>query len=162
MLAAGAEFAWRVAPAHPGHLRLIFRSKRKSDRVDAGKLATLLYLDQVATAYLPVADVRAWRSLIEHRQRLIRKRTRVKSAIRALLRNLGIEAPRGLWGRKGRTWLEATWVAIRRSGTVRAWFEHVQRGDVGRKKIAAVATACYPARVMLVMLKTGEIGREAS
>jgi len=39
--------ARRVAVAHPGHLRLIFRSKRKSDRVDAEKLAKLLFLDEV-------------------------------------------------------------------------------------------------------------------
>src|ERR1700683_395386 len=35
-----------VAVAHPGHLRLIFRSKKKNDRVDAAKLAKLLYLDE--------------------------------------------------------------------------------------------------------------------
>ena len=30
-----------VLVAHPGHLRLSFRSKKKNDRVDAQKLATL-------------------------------------------------------------------------------------------------------------------------
>ena len=39
--------AKRVVVAHPGQLRLIFRSKKKNDRVDAKKLATLLFLDQV-------------------------------------------------------------------------------------------------------------------
>ena len=34
------ELPARVVPAHPGHLRLIFRAKRKNDRVDAKKLAT--------------------------------------------------------------------------------------------------------------------------
>ena len=42
-----ASFARRVVMAHPGQLRLIFRSKRKNDRIDAEKLAVLLYLDQV-------------------------------------------------------------------------------------------------------------------
>ena len=36
--------ATHVAVAHPGQLRLIYRSKRKNDRVDAAKLAKLLYL----------------------------------------------------------------------------------------------------------------------
>ena len=39
--------ARRVVVAHPGHLRLIFRSTRKNDRVDAEKLAKLLFLDEV-------------------------------------------------------------------------------------------------------------------
>ena len=38
-----SRLADRVVVAHPGHLRLIFRSKRKNDRVDAGKLAVLLF-----------------------------------------------------------------------------------------------------------------------
>ena len=42
-----AKFASRVVVAHPGRLRLIFRSKRKNDRVDAQKLAKLLHLDEV-------------------------------------------------------------------------------------------------------------------
>ena len=53
-----ARIARRVVVAHPGHLRLIFRSKRKNDRVDARKLATLLFLDQVPRVHVPRAAVR--------------------------------------------------------------------------------------------------------
>lgn len=42
-----------VVVAHPGQLRLIFRSKRKHDRIDAQKLALLLYLDQVPPVHVP-------------------------------------------------------------------------------------------------------------
>ena len=35
--------ATRVLVAHPGHLRLIYRSKNKNDRNDAERLAKLLY-----------------------------------------------------------------------------------------------------------------------
>src|SRR5271165_5067142 len=38
---------------------------------------------------------------------------------------------------------EAFWQAIRRSPSVRAFFERAQRGDPQRKKIALVATADY-------------------
>lgn len=38
--------AHRMVVAHPGQLRLTFRSKRKNDRVDAEKLAKLLFLDE--------------------------------------------------------------------------------------------------------------------
>jgi transposase len=50
---------------------------------------------------------------------------------------------------------EAAWQARRRSPTVRAYFERVQRGDPQRKKIALVATAHYLVRVMWSMLKHG-------
>jgi len=99
--------ASRVVVAHPGQLRLIFRSKKKNDRVDAEKLAKLLFLDEVPTVHVPSIDVRSWRNLIEFRNRLVGKRTRVKNALRALLRGHGVEAPRAkrLWTTKGRSWL---------------------------------------------------------
>jgi len=100
------RIARRVEVAHPGHLRLIFRSKRKSDRVDAEKLAKLLYLREVPPVYVPCADVRGWRRLIEHRQGLVGHRTRLKNKIRALLRGHGVTAPKGLWHKRGMAWLK--------------------------------------------------------
>jgi transposase len=99
----------RVVVAHPGQLRLIFRSKRKNDRVDAEKLAKLLFLDEVPTVYVPSQDVRAWRQLIEYRGRVIAKRTRGKNSCRGLLRSLGIRTPKefGLWSKRGIHWLQA-------------------------------------------------------
>jgi transposase len=104
-----ATIASRVVVAHPGHLRLIFRSKKKNDRVDARRLAMLLLLGQVPGVYVPRIDVRQWRTLIEHRRRLVDKRTRAKNGIRAILRSLSIKAPprRGLWAAPGRAWLSA-------------------------------------------------------
>ena len=61
------EMGVRVQVGHPGKLRMIFRAKRKNDRVDARKLATLVFLDQVPLAYVPDSDVRQWRALIEYR-----------------------------------------------------------------------------------------------
>jgi transposase len=100
--------AARVVVAHPGQLRLIFRSSHKNDRVDAEKLAKLLFLGEVPPVYVPSLDVRAWRGLIEHRHRCVAARTRSKNAIRALLRSHGVEAPKGigLWTGKGMQWLD--------------------------------------------------------
>lgn len=99
--------AARVVVAHPGHLRLIFRSKKKNDRVDAKKLAKLLFLDEVPTVYVPSVDVRSWRNFIEFRNRLVGKRTRVKNGLRSLLRGHGVVAlsGKGLWTAEGRSWL---------------------------------------------------------
>jgi transposase len=55
---------------------------------------------------------------------------------------------------------EATWQAVRRSPTVRAYFERTQRGDAQRKKIAVVATAHYLVRVMWALLKRGTVWQE--
>jgi transposase len=103
-----SRIAVRVVVAHPGHLRLIFRSKRKHDARDAEQLAKLLVLDAVPAVHVPPAKVRAWRELITFRQRLVHKRTRAKNGIRALLRSLGIIAPKrpGLWTKKGIAWLK--------------------------------------------------------
>jgi transposase len=267
--------AARVLVAHPGQLRLIFRSKNKNDRNDAERLAKLLYLGETPTVHVPSPEVRAWRELINCRNQVIAKRTRAKNAVRALLRSAGIVPSRqpGLWTKKGLAWLrqlalptasqqlrrdllleeietlirqvrrieqqlnhqaqhspavaclrsipgvgvrtaeavaafvddphrfphakavgryfglvpsqdqsgdrnrlghitregapvvrqlvaEASWQALRRSPTVRAFFERAQRGDPQRKKIALVATAHYLVRVMWAMLKRGTVWEE--
>lgn len=101
--------AARVAVAHPGLLRLIYRSRQKNDRADALKLAKLLYVGEVPTVHVPAADVRAWRELITFRKRLIEKRTRAKNGLRCVLRSLGIRPPLefGLWTKRGVAWLKA-------------------------------------------------------
>lgn len=102
-----SQMAQQVVVAHPGQLRLIFRSKRKNDRVDAAKLAKLLYLGEVPQAYVPDQDVQAWRELIEHRRRVVDRQTGCKNAIRSLLRAHGVPIPKGLWTKKGQAWLAA-------------------------------------------------------
>ena len=54
---------------------------------------------------------------------------------------------------------EAAWQAVRRSPEIRGFFVRIQKGDPDRKKIAIVATAHYLLRVMLAMLKSGEVWR---
>ena len=99
--------ATRVLVAHPGRLRLIFRSSDKNDRKDAERLAKLLYLGEAPTVHVPSLDVRTWRELINCRSQMIAKRTRAKNTIRALLRSAGETAPRhpSLWTKRGVAWL---------------------------------------------------------
>lgn len=97
-----------VVVAHPGRLRLIFRSKRKNDRLDAERLAKLLFLGEVPVVHVPSGDIRAWREMINFRRSLVGKRTRAKNTLRALLRSLRIPvaARPGLWTRQGIAWLK--------------------------------------------------------
>jgi len=100
-----SKVAHTVRVAHPGHLRLIFRSKKKSDRVDSDKLSKLDYLGEVPQVHVPPHEVRALRATIKYRSRMVLERTGTKCRIRALLRSHGIDAPRGLWTRAGVEWL---------------------------------------------------------
>jgi len=52
--------------------------------------------------------------------------------------------------------VEGTWQAVRRSPTVRAYFERICGEKPERKKIAVVATAHYLLRCMWAMLRSGE------
>jgi transposase len=99
--------AARVLVAHPGQLRLIFRSKNKNDRNDAERLAKLLYLGETPTVHVPSLEVRTWRELINCRSQVIAKRTRAKNTVRALLRGAGVVPPKqpALWTKKGLAWL---------------------------------------------------------
>ena len=99
--------AARVLVAHPGQLRLIFRSKDKNDRKDAERLAKLLYLGEMPTVHVPSVQVRSWRELINCRSQVIAKRTRAKNSIRALLRGAGVTPPQrpNLWTKQGVAWL---------------------------------------------------------
>jgi transposase len=99
--------AQHVAVAHPGKLRLIYGSKRKNDRIDAQKLAKLLLLDMVPPVYVPSIDVRAWRSLILLRQRLLQQVVRAKNRIRGVLREHDIVGAKWLWSKKQIAWLES-------------------------------------------------------
>ena len=90
----------------PGQVRLIFKSKRKNDRIDAAKLAKLLYLGEVPAVHVPKAEGRAWRRMVEHRATLIAKRTAGKNALKALLRMHGVQPPKSLWSRQGLAWLQ--------------------------------------------------------
>ena len=127
-------FCQRVVVAHPGRVRLIFKAKRKNDRFDAQKLAKLLYFDEVPEVHVPNIGVRAWRELIEMRQRRVQHRTRIKNNIRALMRSYSIYAPRDirvLWTKRGRVWFESidwpTPVAAMRGRVLLAEWDHAEQ-----------------------------------
>ena len=55
--------AKEVKVANPSQIPWLFRAGRKNDRLDARKLATLLYLNQLPTVHLPAADMAAFTPL---------------------------------------------------------------------------------------------------
>jgi transposase len=85
----------------------------KTDRLDARRLADALRRGSVVSIYVPPPAIRELRELCRGRQQLVRTRTRVLQAIRALLfRQDAPEPPvTSLIGRRGLQWLATVRVA---------------------------------------------------
>ncbi|MBP7054080.1 MAG: IS110 family transposase [Phycisphaerae bacterium] len=100
--------AAEVQVANSSRIPWLFRDGRKNDKLDAKKLATLLYLRQLPTVHLPAADVSAWRALINHRRSLIKRRTMLKNQVRSILRAFQERCPhKSCWTKVGRVWLKS-------------------------------------------------------
>ena len=74
------------------------KTRRKTDRDDALRLAKLSAMNQLPTVYVPRSDVRGQRSLIAYRSKLVGRRTAIKNNIRAILDRQGLRHPSGRTG----------------------------------------------------------------
>lgn len=97
-------FAGRIVLAHPGKLRVIAESTRKSDKLDAKVLAEMLALDQIPASYRPTPRQRAHRQLVRQRQFWQRKITGVRNKIRRILSDYNLDR-RDLFTAAGQAWL---------------------------------------------------------
>lgn len=98
--------ATRIVLAHPGKLRVIAESTRKSDKLDAKVLAEMLALDQIPSAYRPTPRQRDHRQLVRQRQFWQRKITGVRNKIRRILSNDNLDR-RDLFTAAGQEWLQS-------------------------------------------------------
>ena len=103
-------WAKRIVLAHPGKLRVIAESTRKSDKLDAKVLAEMLALDQIPASYRPTPRQRAHRQLVRQRQFWTRKITGVRNKIRRILSDYNLDR-RDLFTRKGQEWLKTAAVS---------------------------------------------------
>jgi len=83
--ALAERLAARVVLAHPGKLRIIAESTRKTDKIDARVLADFLAYDMIPEAWRPTPRVRSHRSLVRRRQKLQSRITSIKNTIRGIL-----------------------------------------------------------------------------
>lgn len=79
--------AERVVLAHPGKLRIIAESTRKSDKLDARVLAEFLAMDMIPEAHRPSPRQREHRNLVRQRYYLRKRARSVKNRIRRILSN---------------------------------------------------------------------------
>ena len=94
----------RVVLAHPGHMRVIAQSKRKTDKFDAQTLAEFLALDQIPEAWRPTPRVRQHRELVRHRNYVVRRSTSVKNKLRRVLSQYNADT-KNLFSQAGRKYL---------------------------------------------------------
>jgi transposase len=122
--------AGEVQVANASRMPWLFREGRKNDKLDARKLATLLYLKQVPTVHLPSADISAWRALINHRRTLVRRRTILKNQIRSIVRAFGYRCPhKSCWTRIGQVWLRSLTFDAARNWMVTSLLDEVRLAD---------------------------------
>jgi transposase len=77
--------AEKVILAHPGKLRVIAESVKKTDRLDARVLAEFLARDMVPEAHRPTPRQREHRAPVRHRQYLKRMATALRNKVRRVL-----------------------------------------------------------------------------
>jgi transposase len=77
--------------------------KRKTDRDDALKLATMAAMRQLPTVHMPSPQQRQKRRLVHQRRSLVQRRTEVKNSIRSIFSQQGLLLVRGTrqWTRPG-------------------------------------------------------------
>lgn len=91
--------------AHPAACKAIASARLKNDKVDARILAQLLRVDLLGEAWIAPRPVRELRLLLRHRAALVRLRTTLKTRVRAVLAERGVDATDALWDGPGRRWL---------------------------------------------------------
>jgi transposase len=93
----------------------------KTDRLDARRLADALRRDSVVSIYVPPVAIRELRELSRGRQQIVRLRTKVVQAIRALLlrQDVGDPPVRTLTSRAGLAWLSGVQLGPSSDGTLR-------------------------------------------
>jgi transposase len=88
-------YAEDLQVGHSFMLRAIAASKKKSDRVDARKLADLLRCDLFPACYMAPQGLRELRRVLRYRNLLVQEATRMKNKASGLLMEVGAEYDKG-------------------------------------------------------------------
>ncbi len=96
----------RVIVANPLQVKAIAHARVKTDKIDAGVLASLRAADFLPDIWLPDADTERLRRQVARRNQVVRHRTRIKNEVHAILHaHLVPPCPHDLFARLGRAWL---------------------------------------------------------
>ena len=102
-----SPFVKRVAIANPLQVKAIAHAHVKTDKVDAGTLASLYAAGYLPEIWTPDAATERMRRLVARRYQVVRHRTRIKNEVHAILHaHLIPKCPHAdLFNGRGRAWL---------------------------------------------------------
>lgn len=113
-----AELGHELWIGDAARIRAMYVRRQKTDRRDAVHLLDLLVSERFPRIWVPTAEVRDLRQLIQHRHKLVGMLRSVKNQLQHLALNQGLQLKRRLWTVRGRQLLEALplegWTARRR------------------------------------------------
>ena len=72
-------------------MAIIAKTAKKTDKVDARKIASILRMDMIPECYVPPADIRVVRGIVRQRTRLVRERTMVINRAHSLMDAQGLK-----------------------------------------------------------------------
>jgi transposase len=84
-----------VVVAHPQAVKLIAAARVKTDSRDTIKLASRLSANLIPAVWVPPQEVRALRSLVTHRNRLVKPRTQAENRLHSVLQRHNLDPPPG-------------------------------------------------------------------
>ena len=104
-----APFVARVVIANPLQVKAIAQGHVKTDKIDAGTLASLQAAGYLPQIWTPDAETERKRRLVARRYQLVRHRTRLKNEVHSILHaHLIPKCPHAdLFNGRGRVWLAA-------------------------------------------------------
>jgi transposase len=104
-----SPYVARVIVANPPQVKAIAHAHVKTDKIDAGVLASLRAANFLPEVWLPDSDTERRRRLVARRNQVLRHRTRIKNEVHAILHaHLIPPCPHAdLFGRLGRIKLRA-------------------------------------------------------
>jgi transposase len=82
--------AERLKVAHPLMLRAIAASKKKNDRIDAGKIADCVRCDFLPECHMASTEIRDRRRTLRYRNLVIKQMVQMKNRISGLLMETGV------------------------------------------------------------------------
>ncbi|MCC7345991.1 MAG: IS110 family transposase [Variibacter sp.] len=102
-----SPFVQRVVIANPLQVKAIAHAHVKTDKIDAGTLASLYAAGYLPEIWTPDAATERLRRLVARRYQVVRHRTRIKNEVHAILHaHLIPRCPHAdLFNRRGRDWL---------------------------------------------------------
>jgi transposase len=134
--ALAEDYAQQVVVAHPGKLRVIADSTRKTDRIDAQVLTEFLAHDMIPAAWRATPRVRQHRSLVRRRQKIQSRITSIKNTIRGILTRYNADR-RDLFTKLGRRAVEQLPLFEEEKWLLQDLFEDLEQAKLRLAKVDA-------------------------